>query len=83
MKLSGLDGKGYSAHTFRHSFATHMLDAGVDIHTIKTLLGHSKLETTMVYLHLQTQKRLSLINPLDALNQRNELALVPLEALGL
>lgn len=83
MKLSGLDGKGYSAHTFRHSFATHMLDAGVDIHTIKTLLGHSKLETTMVYLHLQTQKRLSLINPLDALNQRNELALVPLETLGL
>jgi site-specific recombinase XerD len=79
MKAAGLDGKGFSAHTFRHSFATHMLDAGVDIHTIKTLLGHSKLETTMVYLHLQTRKRLNLISPLDALYGRNELETGPLD----
>jgi site-specific recombinase XerD len=80
MKLAKLDGKGFSAHTFRHSFATHMLDAGVDIHTIKTLLGHSKLETTMVYLHLQSRKRMSLISPLDALYNRNELETAPLDA---
>lgn len=79
MKAAGLDGKGFSAHTFRHSFATHLLDAGVDIHTIKTLLGHSKLETTMVYLHLQTHKRLSLVSPLDALYMRNELETGPID----
>ena len=78
MKLASLDGKGYSAHTFRHSFATHLLDAGMDIHTIKTLLGHSKLETTMIYLHLQSRKRMSIISPLEALYQRNELEMAPL-----
>jgi integrase/recombinase XerD len=77
-KLAGLSGKNFSAHTFRHSFATHLLDAGMDIHTIKTLLGHSKLETTMIYLHLQTKKRMSIISPLDALYKRNDLEMVPL-----
>jgi site-specific recombinase XerD len=78
LKAGGLDGKGYSAHSFRHSFATHMLDAGVDLHTIKELLGHSKIETTMVYLHLQTKKRLALISPLDALYTRNDLGMAVL-----
>lgn len=73
LKAGGLAGKGYSAHTFRHSFATHMLDAGADLHTIKELLGHSKIETTMIYLHLQSKKRLALISPLDALYTRNDL----------
>jgi len=53
MKKAGFAQKGYTSHTLRHSFATHMLDNGSNIHVIKTLLGHSKLETTMVYLHLQ------------------------------
>jgi integrase/recombinase XerD len=67
MKQAGLEQFNFSAHTLRHSFATHLLDQGNDIHTIKELLGHSKIETTMVYLHLQQTKRAALVSPLDAL----------------
>lgn len=74
-KYAGMKNKSYSAHTLRHSFATHLLDAGTDIHTIKELLGHSSIATTMVYLHLQTKKRQSLISPLDILFQQNTAAI--------
>lgn len=67
MDIAGLGGKGFTAHTLRHSFATHLLDNGVDIHTIKELLGHSKIDTTMIYLHLQQRKRATLVSPFDAL----------------
>ena len=59
----------YSAHSLRHSFATHLLDSGVDLHSIKVLLGHSRIETTMVYLHLQKSKRAQLVSPFDQLTQ--------------
>ena len=65
----GLGGKDYSAHTLRHSFATHLVDAGTDIHTIKELLGHSNLDTTMIYLHLQQSKRSAIVSPFDAVMQ--------------
>ena len=57
MQLAGLEQYKFSAHSLRHSFATHLLDQGNDIHTIKELLGHSKIETTMIYLHLQKKKK--------------------------
>ena len=62
----------YSAHSLRHSFATHLLDSGVDLHSIKVLLGHSRIETTMVYLHLQKSKRALLVSPFDQLTQNNQ-----------
>lgn len=70
--MIGLGGKDYSAHTLRHSFATHLLDAGTDIHTIKELLGHSSISTTMVYLHLQQSKRAGLISPFDNLENGDQ-----------
>lgn len=75
---AGLSQKGHKVHALRHSFATHLLDAGVDIHTIKELLGHSDIKTTMVYLHLQSSKRNLLVSPLDELyNPENEIANIP------
>lgn len=73
-KYAGMRDKPYSAHTLRHSFATHLLDNGTDIHTIKELLGHSTIATTMIYLHLQTRKRASIISPLDALIDKDTVA---------
>ena len=65
MAKAGFAGKSYTSHTLRHSFATHMLDSGSNIHVIKTLLGHSKLETTMIYLHLQKHTQAGILSPLD------------------
>lgn len=67
-----LSHKTHKVHALRHTFATHLLDAGVDIFTIKELLGHSKIETTMVYLHLQTSKRNLILSPLDVLFQQDD-----------
>src|SRR5690554_1486494 len=76
-KNAGLMHKERKTHALRHSFATHLLDNGVDIFTIKELLGHSKIETTMVYLHLQTSKRNMLVSPLDMLYKpKNEIELI-------
>ena len=63
----GLGSHNYSVHTIRHSFATHLVDNGTDLHTVKELLGHSNLQTTSRYLHLSTARIKTVINPYDAL----------------
>lgn len=68
----GLDSKNYSVHTIRHSFATHLVDNGTDLHTVKELLGHSSLQTTMQYMHLTSKRIKNIVNPYDALMQQEE-----------
>ncbi len=59
--------KNISVHTLRHTFATHLLEDGLDIMSIKDLLGHSKIETTMVYLHVAQYEKTKSYSPLDTL----------------
>jgi len=59
--------KHASVHTLRHSFATHLLDAGTDICYIQRLLGHTRITTTTIYLHLRRMDLLSIKSPLDTL----------------
>jgi len=63
----GLDSKNYTVHTIRHSFATHLVDNGTNLHTVKELLGHSNLQTTLRYLHLTSTRIQGIANPYDLL----------------
>jgi integrase/recombinase XerD len=65
----GLASKHYTVHTIRHSFATHLVDNGTDLHTVKELLGHSSLQTTIRYMHLTSGRIQAVVNPYDALTQ--------------
>ena len=63
--------KHVSCHTFRHSFATHMLENSYDIRTVQELLGHKHVNTTMIYTHVLNRGGRGVKSPLDFIKAKN------------
>lgn len=64
--------KRVTSHTLRHSFATHLLEAGVNIRVVQKLLGHADVKTTEIYTHVLQQNLDKVVSPLEHLDFNNK-----------
>jgi site-specific recombinase XerD len=67
LQRAGLPRRG-GIHALRHSFATHLLEAGVDLPSLQRLLGHRSLQTTAHYLHVRAERLAQIKSPLDLID---------------
>ncbi len=67
VRAAGIQKRGISVHTLRHSYATHLLESGVNLRVIQRYLGHSQLDTTMIYLHLTSKGQEDAIKRIDTI----------------
>lgn len=74
LSKAGID-KEVSVHTLRHCFATHLLEAGVDVYYIQKLMGHTSVKTTSIYLHVTGRDLSRIISPLDLWSDPPDLTL--------
>jgi site-specific recombinase XerD len=62
-------GKHVTAHVFRHSYATHLIEAGADLRSVQVLMGHASIQSTARYVHLTTARMMSISSPLELLGR--------------
>ena len=72
VQKAGIVSKRVTCHTFRHSFATHLLQAGRDIRTVHELLGHNDVKTTQIYTHVLDERLKNMVRDLHPLNDSDD-----------